>query len=305
MNTRFFALFCCVSLCLFNVVSTTQAQDPQTGRIVFESWRDGNGEIYVMNADGGNQVNLTRNGSRDGAPVWSPDGKYIAFHSDRDGVRDIYIMDANGRNVRRVLRSLTYREYPTWSPDGKMIAYSRAEDWALCVADIGAGVGKRVASTNKLGGFPDWSPDGTEIAFIVTTFGDYSLHVVNLESGKEKILFAAPPNKKPAKLFDPAWSPTGDKIAFRWSGVGVYVIDRHGRQLKKIVEGSRPAWSPEGEQLLYDKDLDLFTTNMNGLNKALLARDGFNGDWSAPETLSVEYSSNLLTTIWGQLKQRK
>ncbi len=304
MNTRFFACVCCMSLILFSVNVTTQAQAPRTGRIVFESWRDGNGEIYVMNADGSREKNLTRNSARDGAPVWSPDGKHIAFHSDRDGVRDIYIMDANGKNVRRVLRSLTYREYPAWSPDGKMLAYTRAEDWALCVTNIGAGKGERVASTNKVGGFPDWSPDGSEIAFIVTSFGDYSVRAVNLQTGKERVLFAAPLDKKPAILFDPAWSPTGDKVVFMWRKQGIYLIDRHGRQLKKLVEGSRPAWSPKGDRLLYDKDLNLYTTNTNGHNKALLTHNGFNGDWIITETLAVEFNNELLTTIWGQLKQR-
>ena len=56
-----------------------------------------------MNPDGSKPKNLTRNGARDGAPVWSPTGKHIAFHSDRHGIRDVYIMDPDGKNVRKVL----------------------------------------------------------------------------------------------------------------------------------------------------------------------------------------------------------
>ena len=51
---------------------------------MFVSTRDGNEEIYVMNADGSNPVNLTKNDSRDTMPSWSPDGTKIAFVSDRD-----------------------------------------------------------------------------------------------------------------------------------------------------------------------------------------------------------------------------
>ena len=55
-------------------------------------------EIYVMDADGRNQQNLTNNPAHDGSPSWSPDGKRIAFDSDRDGRFnwEIYVIDADG-----------------------------------------------------------------------------------------------------------------------------------------------------------------------------------------------------------------
>ena len=152
MNTKLFVLFCCIGLTLFSSIPT-EAQVPTSAKIVFESWRDGNGEIYIMNADGSKQENLTRHGARDGAPVWSPTGKHIAFHSDRDGIRDIYIMNPDGRNVRKVLRDLSYREYPTWSPDGKKLAYTRSEDWSICIADIEKRTEESVVFTNIVGGF--------------------------------------------------------------------------------------------------------------------------------------------------------
>ena len=71
--------------------------DVQVGaQIAFTSYRDGNGEIYVMDADGGNLRNLTRNPALDWGPAWSPDGGRIAFTSNRDGNFEIYVMDAKG-----------------------------------------------------------------------------------------------------------------------------------------------------------------------------------------------------------------
>ncbi|MHC4335208.1 MAG: TolB family protein [Planctomycetota bacterium] len=65
-------------------------------KIAFVSERDGNSEIYVMNADGSAQKNLTNNPASDEAPNWSPDGKMIAFASFRDGNYEIYVMNADG-----------------------------------------------------------------------------------------------------------------------------------------------------------------------------------------------------------------
>ena len=79
-------------------------------RIAFVSDRDGNFEIYVMDADGGNQQNLTNNPTADYFPSWSPDGKRIVFSAVREGhfknnldiTFEIYVMDADGDNQQKL-----------------------------------------------------------------------------------------------------------------------------------------------------------------------------------------------------------
>ena len=69
---------------------------PTANQIVFtadRSGKDWNRQIYVMDADGGNQRNLSDNDSDDWNPAWSPDGRRIAFVSSRDGGSEIYVMN--------------------------------------------------------------------------------------------------------------------------------------------------------------------------------------------------------------------
>ena len=90
--------------------------------IAFQSNRDGNDEIYLMNGDGSGLVNLTNNPADDFRPVWSPDGEKIIFASNRDGNKEIYMMNADGRS--RLYRSACCRIFR------RRYEYLREEDCA-------------------------------------------------------------------------------------------------------------------------------------------------------------------------------
>lgn len=85
-----------------------------TGRIAFTSQRDGNAEIYIMNADGSNQTNLTNSSSNDGEPCFSPDGQKITFESTRDVNSEVYVMDADGANQTNLTNNLSWDCFPSW-----------------------------------------------------------------------------------------------------------------------------------------------------------------------------------------------
>ena len=97
------------------------------GRIAFQSDRDGNAEVYVMNADGSDPLNLTRNPAEDWYPAWSPDCRRIVFMSNRDGNFEIYTMRSDGSEVRRLTADTAMDERPAWSPDGRKIAFGSFE----------------------------------------------------------------------------------------------------------------------------------------------------------------------------------
>ena len=87
---------------------------PDGRSIAFASNRDGNYEIYVMNADGSDQRRLTRNLDIDLDPAWSPDGRSMAFTTNRDGNYEIYVMNADGSSQTRLTTNAAEDTTPDW-----------------------------------------------------------------------------------------------------------------------------------------------------------------------------------------------
>jgi Calx-beta domain/WD40-like Beta Propeller Repeat len=137
------------------------------GKIAFTSDRDGNTEIYTMDADGGQQVRLTENPAEDFSPAWSPDGRRIAFVSTRDGNAEIYVMNSDGTEQTRLTNNNSTDLNPAWNPNGLGIGFIASRDGndeVYMMTDNGSGQFNLTNDPAEDSSF-SFSPDGTMIAF--------------------------------------------------------------------------------------------------------------------------------------------
>ena len=338
---RLLLIFCIISLMLLcGTVCELFAKAPTSPKILFTSSRNGNSEVYMMNPDGSEQVNLTQHRASDFGAVWSPTGEQILFVSDRQGtrVRDLYLMDADGTNVRRVFKRKieARRTSPTWSPDRKQFAYWSV-DWNRAQYGLYLGTfGEEDAEPLPYGNSPAWSPDGKEIACSVSHPKGSRLTFLNVRTREREQPL---PDKVLLWQWGPSWSAAGDRIAFTgnkhplpvildrdlhnaWKDRdSVYIVNRDGTGLRQLVDEAGPAagasaLSPDGEEVIYTQEinghLQIFKIEVNSGVRTQLThvrgpfrRTNYGADWFDPaytRTLPVSPQSESLTTTWGQMK---
>ena len=151
---------------LADSMSNTQpALSPDRTRIVFSSNRgdrDGNFDIFVMDADGGTPRRLTTEPGTDGEPVWTPDGASIVFTSSRTGAPQLYVISADSGDARPLTTAPAGNLAATVSPDGRTVAFVSLRDGGPRVYRIGMdGTGEARVGTGVLKeGAPAFLPGG-------------------------------------------------------------------------------------------------------------------------------------------------
>jgi hypothetical protein len=184
-------------------------------------------DIYVMNADGSNQVNITNGATQNQEPDWGPDGR-IVFSSHRDGNDELYVMNPDGSNPVRLTTTPDSAEFfPNWSGDGSHITFSKM-------------------------------PYKVEDDQVVPS-GNDDIWKMNADGTGVELLYATPG----ATDRDPTWQPNGDAIAF-WStntgccpsGEGIFMVDANTKALTQITSPQTgpqffdPEWSEDGTRLV-------------------------------------------------------
>ena len=305
------------------------APSPLWGKIVFHSERDGNVEIYTMDADGSNQMRLTFNAVSDTYPVWSPNGRQIAFASSRDGNYEIYVMDADGMNQRNLTNHPEYDSFPAWSPDGTQIAFvsSRNRDEKhyrnIFVMNADGSHVKQITNSYATSS-PRWSPDGNRIAY-QNKKDEFStiqqIHVMEAD-GTNPWRVSNPKVNVP--IFLNGWSRDGTQIFYSevrdpWWGDQTMLVIATLHSVKNTVRrfqlvplpdlrSDTAIFSPDGKSILFagrDKgDWDIYRFRF--ADKQLIQLTDILGKDAAPHEwdprLSVPYQQHLLPKTWGCIK---
>jgi Tol biopolymer transport system component len=132
--------------------------------MAFVSDRDGNSEIFVANADGSEQIQLTETvtPTTNWAPAWSPDGSRIAFMSDRDGDQEVFVMNIDGsEQINLTNNDFFSDDYPSWSPDSSRIAFYTNRDEGnheIYIMNADGSEPERITDSPGWDGLPAWSP---------------------------------------------------------------------------------------------------------------------------------------------------
>ncbi|MEO8393099.1 MAG: hypothetical protein ABI700_08895 [Chloroflexota bacterium] len=214
---------------------------PDRKHILFVSQRSGDHptDLYVMNFDGTNIVNLTQDQAEDyEGGVWSPDGTQIAFSSNRSGKMHVFVMNADGANVYDLTPDAFIADSPTWSPDGTQIAYiqgstNNGNTFEVYTTDLDSKATRALTTDSSPEYLPAWSPLGESIilyANTVSELGDeqgtdlYSLQIATKVMTRLTYQHGAE---------SPSWSPDGKKVVYL-SDFAVNVLDMTTRQIHTL-----------------------------------------------------------------------
>jgi Tol biopolymer transport system component len=144
---------------------------PDGRRVAFTSFRKGNADIFVKNANGvGDETALLDSSADEYVEDWSKDGRYIAYRMDQDGFEDLYVLplDADGKPGKPVpiVKGKFHKDEPQFSYDGKWLAYTSDESGTFEVYVVSfPALDQKLKVSDGGGGRPRWREDGKEILF--------------------------------------------------------------------------------------------------------------------------------------------
>jgi Tol biopolymer transport system component len=274
---------------LLSTEASAQTTSPE-GKIVFvkQDPVSDSYDIWVMDADGTNQINLTNTpDTNEGQPAWSSDGTKIAFTGAGDlnedgsgGLGDIYVMDADGTNKANLTNTPDFLEnQPSWAPSGGQLTFVRevpgqiiSEQQDIFVMDTDPATNDAInlTQTDESEKHPAWSPDGAKIAFSGVRNGGEEILTMDPDGQNEEILTG-----DGSDAFDeaPDWSPDGTKVVFqKQSQMGgccgpweIWGVNRDGsghtnltptdlsEDDRPVTQHTGPSWSPDGSEITFTR----------------------------------------------------
>lgn len=246
--------------------------------VAFISNRSGAKELYLMDVDGSNVRQVTRNKTINEFPSWGPDGDTLLYTSYRENrMPGLFALSRSGRSPGRVFKNLRpgasmYRG--VIDPTGQKVAVVASVDGAtkIFTVDRNGGNARQLTTGKSLEVSPSWSPDGSRIAFVSDRTGGPQIYVMNADgSNPKRVTFQGSYNT------GASWSPDGKWIAYE-SRVGgqfdIWLTDPEGTTNVPLIENPSTdegaSWSPDGRKLVFSSErrgrADLYVVDVDGGN---------------------------------------
>lgn len=253
-----------------------------TTRIAYVSTKTGNKEIYIMDWDGNNPLPLTKNGSINLNPDFSPDGREIMFTSYKRGNPDIYRRSLSNTAEIPLSNRKGLNITGNWSHDGSRIALALSKDGdaEIYTLDKAGNNPTRLTINSALDLYPAWSPDGKQLAFVSDRLGNPQIFIMNADGGDVRRLTASG-----SYNVNPRWSPKGDKIAYSRmtnGGFNIFTVAPDGSsdsQLTTDGNNENPSWSADARFICFSSKRKsgngIYVMRMDGSGQTKVTQEEF------------------------------
>jgi len=246
-------------------------------------------EIQVADYDGAGARPLTRNGSLNLMPMWSPDTRSLAFTSYKAGYPDLYRAFPFERRPDQTLAAFVgINSSPAFSPDGRSIALTLSKDGnpEIYVLTLATGAFRRLTRHPGIDTEPSWSPTGRDIAFVSDRTGGNVPHlfIMDADGGNVRQLTFSGFHTQPR------WSPKGDTIVYttRQATHDLWAINPDGSNARRLTSGpgdnQGATWAPNGRHLAFQSNRlgtwQIFSMLVDGSEQAQIMRGA--GEYTSP-----------------------